>query len=50
MVLHPPQDKTTPKEGIRIDPGVNEVTTMAPAISREDSRLQVILKFHRLST
>ena len=48
--LHCPQDQTTPPGGLGIDPRLGAAILRAPAASREDSRPQAILKFHRPSS
>ena len=45
-----PQDQPAPKEEIGIDPGLIAVTTMAPAVSREDSHPQAIFKLYHTSS
>ena len=40
------QDQPAPQESIGIDPGLYEVTTMAPVASKGDSHSLIILKYH----
>ena len=44
---HRPQDQPAPPGGFGLDPRLGAAATRAPAASREDSRPQAILKFHR---
>ena len=45
----PPEPTYTPR-GVVIDPRLGAAALRAPAASREDSRPQAILKFHRPSS
>ena len=44
---HPTQDQSAPLRGFGIDSRIGATATRAPAASREDSRPQDIVKFHR---
>ena len=47
---HPTQDQPAPPEGFEIDSRIGAAAPRAPAASKEDSRPQAILKFHRPSS
>ena len=47
---HRPQDQPASPGGFGIDPRLGAATLRAPAASKEDSRPQAILKFHRPSS
>ena len=47
---HPTQDQPTTPEGFEIDSRIDVGTPRAPAVSKEDSCPQAILKFHRPSS
>ena len=50
MTTTPPQDQPAPPGGFGIDLRLGAAALRAPAASREDSRPQAILKFHRPSS
>ena len=50
MTTTPPPGPTRTPRGFGIDPRLGEATLRVPAASKEDSRPQTILKFHRPSS
>ena len=50
MTTTPPPGPTRTPRGFGLDPRLGAAATRAPAASREDSRPQAILKFHRPSS